>query len=165
MIPGDLNALVAEAVQLIKGQADDQGVSIETHLATDLPQAAISPPAILQILRNLTANALQAMTKGGKLVLSTRTLQGRRWVVVEVKDTGPGLPENLRPHLFDPFFTTKPDGAGLGLAIAREITLAHRGELRAEPSHGEPGAIFTLSLPAVQKRVERPVFSEATAVR
>ena len=55
-------------------------------------------------------------------------------------DTGPGLAPEALAHLFEPFFTTKPDGTGLGLAIAREIALAHRGELRAEPGRDGDGA-------------------------
>ena len=62
-------------------------------------------------------------------------------------DTGPGLaPESLK-HLFEPFFTTKAEGTGLGLAIAREIALAHRGELSAANRVDNVGAIFTLTLP------------------
>ncbi len=65
-------------------------------------------------------------------------------------DTGPGLGTEALKHLFEPFFTTKAEGTGLGLAIAREIALAHRGELRAaNRSEGEgSGAVFTLTLPA-----------------
>ena len=64
-----------------------------------------------------------------------------------VTDTGPGLGADALKHLFEPFYTTKPEGTGLGLAIAREIALAHRGELRAANQSQQPGAIFTLILP------------------
>ncbi len=63
-------------------------------------------------------------------------------------DTGPGLAPEAVEHLFEPFYTTKAEGTGLGLAIAREIALAHRGELRAANRTDGPGAVFTLVLPA-----------------
>ncbi len=63
-------------------------------------------------------------------------------------DTGPGLTPEALKHLFEPFFTTKAEGTGLGLAIAREIALAHRGDLRAANRAEGTGAVFTLTLPA-----------------
>ena len=102
---------------------------------------------MIQVLRNLTANAIQAMPEGGLLRISTRLDPPGRRVEVEVADTGPGLAPEVLAHLFEPFFTTKPGGTGLGLAIAREIALAHRGDLRAGPASRRPGAAFTLALP------------------
>ena len=63
-------------------------------------------------------------------------------------DTGPGLAPDVLTHLFEPFFTTKAEGTGLGLAIAREIALAHRGDLQAANRAEGTGAVFTLTLPA-----------------
>ena len=63
-------------------------------------------------------------------------------------DTGPGLAAEALKHLFEPFYTTKAEGTGLGLAIAREIALAHRGDLRAANRADGTGAVFTLTLPA-----------------
>jgi two-component system, NtrC family, sensor histidine kinase HydH len=113
-----------------------------------LPPVAMAPPALLQVFRNLTANALHAMTPGGILRLSSRLDSSDRSIHASVADTGPGLGPDALKHVFEPFFTTKPEGTGLGLAIAREIALAHRGELRAANRTEPPGAIFTLTLPA-----------------
>ena len=66
-------------------------------------------------------------------------------------DTGPGLAPEALKHLFEPFYTTKAEGTGLGLAIAREIALAHRGELRAANRPDRAGAVFTLTLPAAPR--------------
>jgi signal transduction histidine kinase len=88
------------------------------------------------------------MPGGGLLRISTRHDPARRLVEVEVADTGPGLAPEAAAHLFEPFFTTKPSGTGLGLAIAREIALAHRGDLRAANRADGGGAVFTLTLPA-----------------
>ncbi len=147
LVPGDLNDVVAEAARLAAGAAESRGVRIELETDPDLPPAAMAAPALLQIFRNLTTNAVQAMGPGGVLRLVTRRDPSRRTITASVLDTGPGLaPETLK-HLFEPFYTTKAEGTGLGLAIAREIALAHRGELRAANRADRPGAEFTLVLP------------------
>jgi signal transduction histidine kinase len=146
-VPGDLNALAIEAARLATPLAEAHAIRIETQLAAELPQALMDWSAVLQVVRNLTTNAIQAMTSGGLLRISTRLDSNHQRVEIEVADTGPGLDPEARDHLFEPFFTTKATGTGLGLAIAREIALAHRGELRAANRNGGPGASFTLVLP------------------
>jgi two-component system, NtrC family, sensor histidine kinase HydH len=145
---GDLNAVVAECARLARGPAESQGVKVALELAPALPPVAMAPPALIQVFRNLTTNALHVMPSGGTLRLATRLDPTRRRVEVIIADTGPGLNEATLSHLFEPFFTTRPGGTGLGLAIAREIALAHRGELRAANRLDGPGAVFTLTLPA-----------------
>jgi signal transduction histidine kinase len=149
---GDINAVVADAARLIRASADAQSVTIELDLAEGLPMVDMSAPELLQVLRNLSANALQAMPGGGTLRLSTRYEARRRSVEVDVADTGPGLDPVTAGHLFEPFFTTREDGTGLGLAIAREIALAHRGDLQAVSPPGTPGATFRLTLPGESHR-------------
>jgi two-component system, NtrC family, sensor histidine kinase HydH len=148
LAPGDLNAVVSEAARLASGPAAAQGIRVEVELATQLPPVAMAPPALLQVFRNLTTNAVQAMAPGGTLRLSTRRDPSRGAILASVADTGPGLAPEALKHLFEPFFTTKAEGTGLGLAIAREITLAHRGDLRAANRPEGTGAVFTLTLPA-----------------
>ena len=147
LFPGDLNAVVVEAARLASGPAEAKGVTIELELDQDLPRVAMAPSALLQVFRNLTTNALQAMPSGGKLRLTTRRDSLRQSIETTVADTGPGLAAESLKHLFEPFFTTKAEGTGLGLAIAREIALAHRGELSAANRVDHVGAIFTLTLP------------------
>jgi two-component system, NtrC family, sensor histidine kinase HydH len=117
----------------------------------------MAAPALLQVFRNLTLNALQAMPSGGVLRLETARDPAHDEVVARVVDTGPGLPAEIHAHLFDPFFTTKAEGTGLGLAIAREIALGHRGELRAANSAEGRGAVFTLILPTVVPAAKQEV--------
>jgi two-component system sensor histidine kinase HydH len=154
---GDLNAVVAEAARLAESQATAQGVRVELDLGPDLPPVAMAAPALLQVFRNLTLNALQAMPSGGVLRLETARDPARDEVVARVADTGPGLSAEIHAHLFDPFFTTKAEGTGLGLAIAREIALGHRGELRAANSAEGRGAVFTLILPTVVPAAKQEV--------
>jgi len=151
---GDLNAVVAEAAKLATPSAEEAGIRLEVDLDPQLPHVAMARPALLQVFRNLTSNALQAMKSGGTIRLATRIDRARDAVLAVVSDTGPGLSKEALGHMFEPFFTTKPEGTGLGLAIAREIALAHRGELLAGNSEHARGAVFTLVLPAVRPRAD-----------
>jgi signal transduction histidine kinase len=143
----DLNVVVAEAARLARSSTDPRGIEVRVELDRTLPQVPMAAPALLQLLRNLTANAAQAMSHGGTLTLKTRRDPSGRAVIAEVQDTGPGLSPEALAHLFEPFFTTKADGTGLGLAIAREIALAHHGELHAANRRDALGAVFSLILP------------------
>jgi signal transduction histidine kinase len=147
--PGDLNTVMGEAAHLARGPSSAKGVRVELDLDTDLPAVTMAPPALLQVFRNLTTNAIHAMPEGGTLRLSTRKSGDRKMVEASVADTGPGLSPEVLKHLFEPFFTTKAEGTGLGLAIAREIVLAHRGELTVANRVDAPGAVFTLRLPVL----------------
>ena len=148
LVSGDLNSVVAEVGRLACAQAQPLKVSVEVDLYARLPTVAMSAPALIQVLRNLTTNALQVLPEAGTLRLETGFDAERRVALTRVIDDGPGISHEVMIHLFEPFFTTKPGGTGLGLAIAREIALAHRGELRAGPrADGRPGSCFTLILP------------------
>ncbi|WP_165066548.1 sensor histidine kinase [Paludisphaera rhizosphaerae] len=146
LTPGDLNSVAVEAARLAEDRAREQGVHVELDLEPGLPPVDMAPPALVQVFRNLTTNALQVMPKGGLLRVETRRDLARGTVAATVSDEGPGLSTEALAHLFEPFFTTKAEGTGLGLAIAREIALAHRGDLSAE-NRPAGGAAFTLTLP------------------
>ncbi|MCC7383276.1 MAG: PAS domain-containing protein [Deltaproteobacteria bacterium] len=107
-----------------------------------------------QVLVNLGLNSLEAM--GGKGRLSFAVADGPR-PVISVIDDGPGIAPEHRDKIFSEFFTTKPEGTGLGLAVARDIALAHRGRLYLDPSH-TPGCRFVLELPV---RAESDAEAEA----
>lgn len=97
-----------------------------------------------QVFLNLLLNAVQAMEGGGRLHASTRRAVGG--VVVEIRDSGPGIPEEIRERLFEPFVTTRPGGTGLGLPISLRIIEGHSGKLRIESSEGE-GTVAVVWLP------------------
>jgi signal transduction histidine kinase len=154
LTPGDLNAVAVEAARLAEDRAREQAVRVELALEPDLPPVEMAQPALVQVLRNLTTNALQVIPGGGVLRLATRRDPSSDTISASVADDGPGLSQDVLTHLFEPFFTTKPEGTGLGLAIAREIALAHRGGLRAENSPSG-GAVFTLTLPVARVPSQR----------
>jgi signal transduction histidine kinase len=108
------------------------------------------PDQLHRLFLNLTKNALEAMPEGGRLSFVSRHDGGS--VLVEIADTGPGLPAAVQERLFQPFSSASPSaGTGLGLAISREIARAHGGELHLLAT-GEHGTTFSLSLPAATAR-------------
>lgn len=124
------------------------GVTIHRVYAPDLPPIEAFGGELNQVWTNLIDNAIDAMGGSGDLTISTAAARGEG-VVVEVCDSGPGIPEERRAHIFDPFFTTKGAGAGtgLGLYISRSIVERHGGRL--DLVAGEPGrTCFRVTLPA-----------------
>jgi two-component system sensor histidine kinase AtoS len=140
----DLNAVVAETLELVRAQADSQGVAIESDLTPGLPPLPGAAQAIGQVVLNLVTNALQAMHGGGRLTCRTHKLPGDR-VELVVTDTGPGISPENRDRVFEPFFTTRSDGTGLGLALCREVARQHGGDVTLDPLP-HPGATFRFTL-------------------
>jgi signal transduction histidine kinase len=101
-----------------------------------------------QALFNLIRNAQHAMPDGGELILTTR--REGAFAVLDVVDTGCGIPVELRGRIFEPFFSTRPAGTGLGLPTVRKIVEAHGGSIGLESEIGK-GSKFTIRLPAVLK--------------
>lgn len=145
--PANFNEVVVDAIRMLRPRASEASIVIELDLDHGLPPLPLASTSIIQVVRNLVTNAIDAMPNGGILRLQTGRDAGTRRVHLIVSDSGPGLSAAAREHLFEPFFTTKTNGTGLGLAIAREIAFAHGGDLSANARADAPGAAFRLSLP------------------
>ena len=130
----------------------NEGVAVNREYAPDLPRIQAYGSELNQVWTNLIDNAIDALLdqdgKNGKAMITLRTLQDGKSVVVEVEDNGPGIPSEVMPRLFDPFFTTKPPGkgSGLGLNISHNIIVQkHKGQMKVE---SEPGkTVFKVRLP------------------
>jgi signal transduction histidine kinase len=118
-------------------------VEVKAILDRGLPRVLGDPSQLEQVLLNLCLNASQAMAGGG--TLTVRSFAEERRVTVEVQDTGPGIPDDVRPHIFKPFFTTKTEGNGLGLAISARIIAEHGGNIAYRCPPGG-GTVFTITL-------------------
>jgi signal transduction histidine kinase len=138
----DLRALSDDVVSRLRDAhlLDDVAVSVDGAASV-----AGHPEKLRQVLVNLVRNAAEAAGPGGRVTVGVGERDGA--VEVAVRDSGPGIPPELRPRLFEPFFTTKARGTGLGLAVSRAIARAHGGELEADAPDGR-GARFALRLPA-----------------
>jgi signal transduction histidine kinase len=113
------------------------GVTVHREYAADLPQIQARGSELNQVWTNLIDNAIGAMNGEGQITLRTR--RDETWVIVEIEDNGPGIPERIMPNLFDPFFTTKApgEGTGLGLNISHNIIVQkHQGRIDIDSHPG-----------------------------
>ena len=148
--PCDLNELAERNLQLLTFQARRKGIRVDFQKDAACPLAFADPSQITQVVQNLGMNAIQAMDGKGELTFRTGTAErSGSFVVLEVRDTGPGIPKEQLEKIFDPFFTTKDEGTGLGLSISYQIVNEHEGILEVE-SDPDLGTVFTLFLPAWQ---------------
>ena len=153
----DLNHIVTEVMSLVRHESATRQVNIQIKTDGNLPAIPGDRVQLQQVLLNLVANGMDAMTKvepsKRTMTISARsvTRDENPEVLVSVQDAGTGFKPNEQDRLFEAFYSTKPDGMGLGLAISRTIVEAHGGRLWAESNQGA-GATFLLSLPiAVRK--------------
>jgi signal transduction histidine kinase len=141
--PTDLALLVRETAAAFQAQADAAGVSLTVETAADLPWLDLDPGRLRQVLANLLANALRYTPAGGTVSICYAQADGQ--AVIEVADSGPGIPPDELPHVFERFYkSTDSGGMGLGLAIARKLTEAHGGTIRAESAPGQGTTVRVL---------------------
>jgi signal transduction histidine kinase len=165
--PVDLNEVCRTSERLVQHDALIRGIDITLSLDPRIPPVTGDPVQLQQVVLNLVLNALDACVAATNPRIVVGTVARGDEVEVSVRDNGPGLPEEVRPHLFESFFTTKSHGLGLGLVIVQSIVERHHGQVRAE--NGEQGgAIFRVVLPSTRspgpdRSKERPGQIEAEA--
>ncbi|RJX30534.1 MAG: sensor histidine kinase [Desulfarculus sp.] len=142
----ELRAVVEEALKLVRGE-----VPHSVQLRLDVPRGIaleLDKHHMVQALLNLILNAVQAMPRGGLLTIRGRRDRQKNQVLLEVADTGQGIPPEVLPRIFDPFFTTKGvgQGTGLGLSITYGIIERHHGRIQAQSEPGR-GTRFIITLP------------------
>ena len=144
--PTDLGVLVGEVIAAFRTQAESGGVDLRAEVPDDVPLAEIDPLRVREVLINLTANALRHTPPGGEVRIAAAAAAGS--LRFSVADTGTGIAPVDLPHVFERFYKTADStGSGLGLAIARNLVLAHGGEIVAESTAGRGTTIrFTLPL-------------------
>ena len=158
----DLNTIVDRCLLLVNHQLELQSIDLEKELGADIPALYCDSSQVQQALLALLMNAIESMPNGGRLRVTTSREAHHRAGRVAISDEGPGIPEDVLPHVFEPFFTTKEEGkgVGLGLAIAYGIVQQHGGNIEVN-STPQKGTTFTLVLPentaADFSEGERPV--------
>jgi two-component system NtrC family sensor kinase len=151
LVRTDLCSLVQDTLELVKGQARARSVEIVAECPAGLPYVAVDEDEMKQVFVNLINNAFSAMNGGGTLSLRCGRREdgpGRQAVVVEIGDTGHGIPEDLLDKVFEPFFTTRADGGGtgLGLSVSYMIVQNHGGRIEVDSTVGS-GSVFRIALP------------------
>ena len=143
----DLAAAIPAIMAMLTAQKYFKNVDIIYELDQALPRVDMDRDHLAQIIINIALNAAQAMDGNGRLTIAARPANDE--VLINITDTGPGLPLDLLGRVFDPFFTTKPvgQGTGLGLAICHRIVESYNGAIDLESQPGQ-GTTFTVRLPA-----------------
>jgi len=146
----DLNPLVEETLPLYRQSRPD--IALSFHAGVALPPVRINRDAVKRSLMNLLDNAVSVLSSANgdarSIEVSTRHDAELSRVVLEVADTGPGIPASARSRIFEPYFSTKPEGTGLGLAIVASMAADHHAYLRVRSN--EPcGTRFVIEFPAL----------------
>jgi signal transduction histidine kinase len=153
MEPLQMNEAISEVIELTRGEATKNGVSVQTQFAESLPAVNADRTQLQQVILNLILNAIQAMGESGmalrELQISAEAKRPDK-VLVSVRDSGPGICPQSIEHLFHPFYTTKQAGMGMGLAICRSIVEGHGGRIWAT-ANAPRGAAFHFTLPAASE--------------
>ncbi len=139
-----LNKIVEDVLELVHQQAQEIGVLIASDLDPSIGVIYGDEDQLKQVLLNLILNAFAATDSGGRVEVSTCSEHDK--IIIQVKDTGRGIPEGVRNKIFDLYFTTKKDGGGIGLAVCQNIIKVHDGRIDFESVEGE-GTVFTILLP------------------
>ncbi|WP_051261802.1 ATP-binding protein [Desulfovibrio inopinatus] len=144
-----LAEIVDNAVRLLTYRLDSYGVEVKMDLTGGNRPIHADPERLKEVLVNLLLNACEAMPGGGRILITTYSradASGRRMAILQIRDWGPGIPEELQGRVFEPFFSTKEDGSGLGLAITWRIIMEHGGTVETRIPEGG-GALFEIGLP------------------
>jgi PAS domain S-box-containing protein len=147
----DLNRLVEGGLLLVRHRAKFQKVNVVKSLDPQLPP--VVDGGLQHAIVNLVKNAFDAMPRGGTLNITTRRENGK--VILEIEDTGEGIPDDVRPRVFEPFFTTKPihQGNGLGLIISKDVVERSGGSIQFVSQKGA-GTTFRIELPMANQETE-----------
>jgi two-component system sensor kinase FixL len=148
VVERSMNSIVGETLQMSSAMIARTDVRTEIVFDPAKPMVGVNPAQLLQVMVNLVQNAIDSMREVAdrSRLLGIRTATDAGSVIVEVGDTGVGLPAGDTARLFDPLYTTKKGGMGLGLSICRRVVLMHGGTIDAR-SNPDFGAQFVVSLP------------------
>ncbi|MCK8603675.1 sensor histidine kinase [Desulfoferrobacter suflitae] len=152
--PQSLIDLLERIVFLAREEAQPKNIQIQKQWSNHVPLIFMDARKMEQAILNIVKNAMESIADEGCVCVGVSCKKRvKNWVIVEIRDTGMGIPEDSEQRIFDPFYTTKDNGVGLGLAIAREIILAHEGEIRVKSEQGRGTAVQVL-LPAGREKRE-----------
>jgi signal transduction histidine kinase len=147
-----LNDVIQKTLTILQHQPLFQNIVIKQDLDMELSHIFGNPIRLNQVVMNIIVNAAQAMEGKGELSITSRSRANQDINEILIKDSGPGIEQDLLEKIFDPFFTTKAtgEGTGLGLSVSYAIVKEHKGLIRVSSSPGE-GTSFSLKFPVVME--------------
>lgn len=145
----DLHKILEETLHLVAYEIEAQGINLQKNYTPKNHYVVVDGEQMKQVFLNIILNAIQAMPRGGKLTVATfpeNISPESKELVVSIRDTGEGIPPEIREKIFEPFFSTKEEGIGLGLPIVQRIIEEHKGRIKVE-SYPKRGTTFYIYLP------------------
>lgn len=145
-----INDIIDATLLIVEKDLHKANIEVEKNLAADAHPVIANPMQIQQVLLNMLLNAKDSMPDGGKVAIHTDT--NDKYFIINISDTGSGIPKDIISKIFDPFFTTKSagKGTGLGLSICYGIVKAHKGDISVK-SEVNKGTLFKIRFPMMQK--------------
>jgi signal transduction histidine kinase len=153
MAESDLNAMVSDVARFLKAEIEQKKIALELNLDPYVPRVEMDEQQIKQALMNILINSKQVLKEGGKISIATK-MGSEGKTIIEIKDNGPGIPQEMKDKIFDIFFSTRGGGTGLGLPIAQKIVEMHGGWIDLWTEAGK-GSHFTIYLPRTHKKERR----------
>ena len=147
----DINHVIDEVVLGLRTELFHKNIAVRKHLKENLPQ--VIDLGVSSIITNLLRNSIDAITEDGKIEIQTETASSA--IIIQVEDSGCGIPEGSEEKIFEPFYTTKDidKGCGLGLTIVSEIVKSYNGKIEVE-SKPKKGTKFSITIPIQSEYVE-----------
>lgn len=144
LVSVDVNELISDMIDFYTPQAYSHSIAIRQGLCNKPLICRLDVDMLKQVVLNLFINAQQAMGEGGELMI--RTDRQKEQAVIQINDTGGGIPPDKLPHIFDAYYSSRPQGSGLGLPIAKKIVELHGGTIQVNSILGK-GTSFIIRLP------------------
>jgi signal transduction histidine kinase len=144
--PVQIDKILKDLLMLSQETAEQQKIYLVKRIDSDLPLLKLDRQRIHEALWNVVTNALQSMPQGGRLELGARANKEKTQVIIQIEDTGEGIPGENLGKIFDYYFSTKEKGMGLGLPLAHKIIREHGGTIGVESTVGK-GTLFRITLP------------------
>jgi two-component system, NtrC family, sensor kinase len=147
----EVNSVVEKTLLLLENQTIFQNIRTVRNLDPQLPPVLIDAGQLQQVIVNLVLNAVDAMEESGVLTIETARAPKSQDILIRIRDTGKGIPDDILPLIFEPFFTTKKVGKGTGLGLAIVHGIVTRAGGKIEVASSSRGAVFTIRLPIAQE--------------
>jgi signal transduction histidine kinase len=156
----DLKDILQESLGAVKETLND--IKVKLEVKEEMPRISGDPLLLKQCFQNLFQNSIDAMTQGGELFInikkSTGSKQQKDFILVEISDTGEGIPQDELEKIFLPFHSSREKGTGLGLSLVNKIIDLHQGKIDVE-SKPDSGTIFRIFLPLKLEKVPAEALS------
>lgn len=151
----ELEEIVENALKIIRHHLELAPIEVSVRVDIKPTTIVCDPDQLVQSFVALLINAVEAMPDGGRLELTAQNSENAEWIIIKIRDTGIGIPEDVKDKILEPFFTTKTDknGVGLGLAVVYGIIQRHKGKMWLESREKEGTTVF-IELPVIQSEKE-----------